>query len=86
LPASWETEINRQSRYPGGIVVTKIGAAESSARREAGSVNEMIPAVTTTATSIKAILFIAVPPSGNYAPQVCPINESAESPDGSVFE
>jgi hypothetical protein len=33
LPASWETEINLQSRYPGGIFVTKIGAAESAARK-----------------------------------------------------
>src|SRR5260370_5707421 len=25
LPASWATEINLQSRYPGGMLVTKIG-------------------------------------------------------------
>src|SRR5262245_55345320 len=31
LPSSWATEINLQSRYPGGIMTPKIGAASSSA-------------------------------------------------------
>src|SRR5580700_917167 len=64
LPASWETEINLQSRYPGGIFVTKIGVAESSACRDGGAVNAIIPARITRATSSKVILFIVVPPSG----------------------
>src|SRR5580698_10102088 len=60
LPASWETEINLQSRYPGGIFVTKGGEPESSACRDAGSVNATIPASITTATSSRVIPFIVV--------------------------
>jgi hypothetical protein len=63
----------------GGIFVTKIGAAESSACRDAGAVNATIPARITAATSSKVILFIVVPPSGRLRSSLCPINESAES-------
>jgi hypothetical protein len=31
LPSSWATEINLQSRYPGGILIPKIGELSSSA-------------------------------------------------------
>src|ERR1700722_13287571 len=86
LPASWETEINLQSRYPGGIFVTKIGAAESSACKDAGVVNAAIPASIPTATSSKLVGFIVVPPSAILALQLGPINEPAESRDGRVFE
>jgi hypothetical protein len=70
LPSSWATEINLQSRYPGGIFVTKIGAAESSACRDAGAVNAIIP------------WFLL---QEDYAPQSCPISESAESRNGRIF-
>src|SRR5579872_1876835 len=61
FPASWETEISLQSRYPGGIFVTKIGAAESvAACRDEGAVSVTSPASITTATSSNVISFIVV--------------------------
>src|SRR5438874_5639195 len=57
-PASWATEINRQSRYPGGMVTPKIGAAAPSARPEAGAMEATTPASATTATSTKTIRLI----------------------------
>src|ERR1700677_1086916 len=85
LPASWETETNLQSRYPGGIFVTKIGAAESSACKDAGAVNATIAANIPAVTSSNVIRFIGVPPSASLAPQLSPINQPAESRDGRVF-
>src|SRR5438105_7479170 len=54
-PSSWATEINFQSRYPGGILVTKIGAASPSACPDAGAMEATTPATVTTAISKKAI-------------------------------
>src|SRR5580700_822984 len=58
LPSSWATGINFQSRYPGGILVTKMAAAASSAFREAGAVITTTPASAAIATSKKVICFI----------------------------
>src|SRR5271155_874460 len=66
LPASWETEINFQSRYPGGIFVTKRGTAESSACRVGGAVSAIIPASIPIATSSKVIRFMVVPLKSVY--------------------
>src|SRR5215469_2017351 len=41
LPASWATEINFQSRNPGGILIPKMGAASSSAVLAAYARNAM---------------------------------------------
>src|SRR5688500_877465 len=57
-PSSWATEINLQSRYPGGIVTPKIGAASPSACPDAGAMEAITPAAATTATSAKTIRLI----------------------------
>src|SRR5216683_2898603 len=58
LPSSWATEINLQSRYPGGIVTPKIGAASPSACPEAGAMLATKPASAKPATSAKTIHLI----------------------------
>jgi hypothetical protein len=45
-----------------------MGAAESSACRDAGPVNVIIPARIIPAIRSKVILFIVVPPSGRLRP------------------
>src|SRR5262249_25064373 len=57
LPSSWATEINLQSRYPGGILIPKIGAA-SSPRPDAGAVRATTPATVANATSTKTTRLI----------------------------
>src|SRR6266850_4563272 len=54
LPSSRATEINLQSRYPGGILVTKIGMGCFSACRDAAAVKATTPNTVATATSNKA--------------------------------
>src|SRR5262245_34767568 len=54
-PSSWATEITLQSRYPGGIVTPKIGAASPSACPDAGAMEATTPASATPATSTKTI-------------------------------
>src|SRR5579862_4209850 len=61
-PASWATEINLQSRYPGGIVIPKIGAASCSACPDAGAELATTPATATNANSKSAIRFILLLP------------------------
>src|SRR5580700_10554895 len=63
LPASWATEINFQSRYPGGILIPKIGAASSSACPDAGAQKKTTPAKVATATRKKVILSMMDPPT-----------------------
>src|SRR5262249_23033713 len=58
LPSSWATEINLQSRYPGGILTPKIGAASPSACPDVGAMEATTPASATTATSTKTIRLI----------------------------
>src|SRR5262249_58849684 len=55
LPASWATEINLHSRYPGGILTPKIGAASPPACPDAGAMEATMAATATTATSNRAI-------------------------------
>src|SRR5580692_99512 len=62
LPSSWATEINLQSRYPGGILIPKMGAASSSVFRDARAEAPTTPATVATATSKKAAHFIRCPP------------------------
>src|SRR4029453_14805331 len=57
LPSSWATEISFQSRYPGGILVTKMGAC-LSACPDAGAVNASAPPSVAPVTSKKASHFI----------------------------
>src|SRR5271168_4261871 len=71
LPASWATEINLQSRYPGGILIPKMGAASSSACPEAGARKKTALAKVATATSEKVILFIVVPLQRRSGAQIC---------------
>src|ERR1700728_582664 len=59
LPSSWAKEINFQSRYPGGILIPKIGAASSSAFPDAGAEYAAMPATAATASVKKVIHFIA---------------------------
>src|SRR3984885_12394560 len=61
LPASWATEINLQSRYPGGILIPKMGTASSSARPDKGAVEARTPATDAIATSQKEIRLIDSP-------------------------
>jgi hypothetical protein len=55
--------------------VTKIGLAESSACRDAGAVNAIIPARITTATISTVILFMVFLLQEDYAPTLMPIDE-----------
>src|SRR5262249_5996170 len=58
LPASWATEINLHSRYPGGLLTPKIGAASPPACPDAGAMEATMAATATTATSNRAIRLI----------------------------
>src|ERR1700739_805421 len=58
LPPSWDTEINLQSRYPGGISFTKIGAAALSVWPDTEAMWPTTAATATTATSKRSIRFI----------------------------
>src|ERR1700691_2160754 len=61
-PASWATEINFQSRYPGGILIEEAGSAFSPASPEAspdaGILKATTPTTAATATSKKTTRFI----------------------------
>src|SRR5262245_11470476 len=56
-PASWAAEMNFQSRYPGGIVVTMICLAASCPNDE-GAIHATAPVTATTATNNNAIRFM----------------------------
>src|SRR5215475_2802381 len=58
-PASWAIETTFQSRYPGGILVTKSGAAGSSARRAADVVNATTLTSVVAASRKNAVRFMA---------------------------
>src|SRR5215831_11376412 len=58
LPSSWATEINLQSRYPGGIWVTKTALASCLACRDAAAAKPTTP---TTIATTKAYGFIRIP-------------------------
>jgi hypothetical protein len=60
LPSSWATETNRQSRYPGGILIPKIGTASPPPCPDAGAVKAKTPAPVATAISQKAIHFMGL--------------------------
>src|SRR6476660_1721293 len=60
LPSSWATEINVHSRYPGGIFVTKIGAACLSPCPDAGAVNANAPPSVAQVPSKRASHFIGL--------------------------
>src|SRR5215831_11284131 len=60
LPSSWATEINFQSRNPGGILIPKMGAASSSARLAANVIKAM--AQTAVATITKTDIGFIEPP------------------------
>src|ERR1700733_3320723 len=60
VPSSWATDTNLQSRYPGGILIPKIGTASPPPCPDAGAVNTKIPPPVATAISKKAIHFIAI--------------------------
>src|SRR5215472_5206831 len=56
-PASWAAEMNFQSRYPGGMVVTMICLA-SSCPNDEGAIHATTPVTVTTATNKSAIRFM----------------------------
>src|SRR5262249_25334012 len=56
-PASWAAEMNFQSRYPGGIVVTMICLA-SSCPNDEGAIHATAPVRVETATNKNAICFM----------------------------
>src|SRR5262245_59109943 len=58
LPSSWATEINLQSRYPGGILIPKIGVASPSVCPDAGATWAAAPASATTRTITNTIRLI----------------------------
>src|SRR6266581_4761001 len=58
LPSSWAREITLQSRYPGGILVTKIGAASPSALPDGGVMRQTTLAADAIAASKKIIRFM----------------------------
>src|SRR5688500_13062272 len=60
-PSSRATEINRQSRYPGGIVIPKIGAASSPAAFDVDATAATTPASATVATKAQAMRFRGTP-------------------------
>src|SRR4029079_4166034 len=55
-PASWAAEMNFQSRYPGGIVVTTICLA--SCPNDEGAIHAIAPVTVTTAPNNSAIRFM----------------------------
>src|SRR5215472_6874496 len=61
-PASWAAEMNFQSRYPGGIVVTMICLASLlpvlSCPNDEGAIQATTPATVTAATNKNAIRFM----------------------------
>src|SRR5271166_1918819 len=62
LPSSWATEINRQSRYPRGILTPEIGAASPSGCPDTGAMVTATPASAANATSTKTIRVIVFSP------------------------
>src|SRR5678809_15153 len=61
-PSSRATEINFQSRYPGGIVVTKFGAVFPSACPNAGAIAAPPSATAETATRANALSLMVTTP------------------------
>src|SRR5580658_7822784 len=64
LPASWAEEIHFQSRYPGGISVTKGAPDPPSACPRAAATRAARPATVAIATRKNVKCFIRVPPFG----------------------
>src|ERR1700728_1676726 len=60
VPSSCATDTNLQSRYPGGILIPKIGTASPPPCPDAGAVNTKIPPPVATAISKKAVHFIGL--------------------------
>src|SRR5687767_14633960 len=61
-PASWAADMNFQSRYPGGIVVTMTCLASLlSCPNDRGAIHATAPVAVTTATNKNAIRFIGSP-------------------------
>src|SRR5262245_41007183 len=71
VPSSRATEINGQSRYPGGILTPKIGAASPSACPDAGAMQATPPASAATATSTENIGLIRCLLVSRAARMVC---------------
>src|ERR1700761_2361615 len=67
LPSSWATEINFQSRYPGGTLTPKSGAAAPSSELDAGAQDAAMPATAATAISNTTIRFRAASFACGYA-------------------
>src|SRR6185295_1383975 len=61
LPSSWATEINRQSRYPGGSLIPKTGVASSSAPRAEKLTPPPTLSTTTAAVARRGICFMHRP-------------------------
>src|SRR3984957_18019538 len=60
LPASCATDINFQSRYPGGILIPTIGAFSSFEWLDAGATYVTAPISAATATTPKTIRFMGI--------------------------
>src|SRR5882724_11302620 len=60
LPSSWATETTGQSRYPGGVLIPKIGATWSSSCAAADDAKPMMTEPAVNAISNKAIRFICL--------------------------